>query len=471
MTVSRPAIIAALAASLALAVVLFAPQVLNDGDTYWHIATGRWILDHGAVPKADVFSYTRAGAPWQAHEWLSEVAMALSWRAAGWSGVVVLFGIAAAATAGQMALRLGKSLNGLALVLTLIVALASTAPSLLARPHLLVLPVLVAWLAELLAARDENRPPRLVFALLMLLWANLHGSYVFGFLLAAPFGLEALLAAKTEDRFKVLRGWGLFGVASLAVCLITPHGLAGLIFPFKLMTMSTLYGIVEWQASDFSKLGSFEIALLATLFVCLSRGVKIPVLRLLLLLFLVHMALQHSRHLLILAMTAPLILAQPLGEALGQTAPPKTERDWRPLAAFVALAWVLCGARVILPLTRVDNLTTPMTALAHVPGRITAMPVLNDYGFGGYLIYRGVKPYIDGRADMYGDDFDDAYFKMLAPDPAALDKTLEVNQVAWTILPPNHPLAPLMAGRSGWTRTYSDRFAVVDVRDSALAAP
>ena len=63
-------------AVLVYAVVLFAPQVLNDGDTWSHIAVGQWIIQNHAVPRTDPFSFTLAGAPWGAHEWLAELAMA-----------------------------------------------------------------------------------------------------------------------------------------------------------------------------------------------------------------------------------------------------------------------------------------------------------------------------------------------------------------------------------------------------------
>ena len=80
-----------------LALVLFVPGVLNDGDTFWHIKAGEWIIGQGAVPHTDPFSYTKAGAPWVAHEWLAEVALALAFRAGGWGGVV----LAAAAEIGR----------------------------------------------------------------------------------------------------------------------------------------------------------------------------------------------------------------------------------------------------------------------------------------------------------------------------------------------------------------------------------
>ncbi len=322
------------------AIVLFVPAVLNDGDTYWHLATGAWILDHRQVPHVDVFSYSRPGAPWVAHEWLSEVFMALAWRAGGWAGLLILFAGALGLAGWLMVRRVSASLSGLSLIVVAVLALGCIAPSLLTRPHLLALPVLVAWTAELMAARREDRAPRLAFALLMTLWANLHGSYVFGFLLAGAFGLEALIAAGRKP-WPVIRGWGLFGAASLVCCLITPHGVEGLIYPFQIMTLKFLPSIVEWNPEDFTKLSGFQIALAVTLFVCLSRGVRIPPVRLLLLLLLIYMSVEHRRHQLVLAGVAPLLLAEPLAVALGQT--PQERRLPRPayLAAF-AVAWSRC---------------------------------------------------------------------------------------------------------------------------------
>ena len=51
-----------------LALAAFSPAALNDGDTWTHVATGQWILAHGAIPRVDPFSYTFAGQPWIAHD-------------------------------------------------------------------------------------------------------------------------------------------------------------------------------------------------------------------------------------------------------------------------------------------------------------------------------------------------------------------------------------------------------------------
>ena len=84
------ALMVAFLALAAFAIAASRPEVLNDGDTWSHVATGSWILAHGDVPRVDPFSHSMAGAPWTAHEWLSEIFFTLAFRATGWSGVVLL---------------------------------------------------------------------------------------------------------------------------------------------------------------------------------------------------------------------------------------------------------------------------------------------------------------------------------------------------------------------------------------------
>jgi hypothetical protein len=77
---------------------MFFPNVLQDGDTGWHLAAGRYIVEHISVPVTDPFSYTFEGQPWTAHEWLAEILMYGSHLAFGWRGLVVLVGLGFAST-------------------------------------------------------------------------------------------------------------------------------------------------------------------------------------------------------------------------------------------------------------------------------------------------------------------------------------------------------------------------------------
>ena len=65
--------------------------LLSDADTGYHIRTGEYILHNFTVPMYDIFSYIAPPLPWVAHEWLSEVIMALVHKVAGLTGVVIFF--------------------------------------------------------------------------------------------------------------------------------------------------------------------------------------------------------------------------------------------------------------------------------------------------------------------------------------------------------------------------------------------
>ena len=452
--------------------VAFAPQVLNDGDTYWHLAAGEWMLAHGQILHADPFSYTAAGRPWQTHEWLSEVLMAAAYRAAGWSGVQLLFGAAAGLVAAVMGSELRRRLPPLSQVIALVLAFAVLSGSLLARPHLLALPVLAIWTAGLLRAREGSGAPSPWLLPLMTLWANLHGGFVIGLALAGAFAVEAALDAAPGDRLGAMRRWGVFLAGAVLAALVTPHGVEGFLFPLNIMGMKILPGIVEWRGADFSQIGPFELALIATLYVMLSRGVKTPAIRLIVLLGLLHLGLHQVRQQMVLGCVGALLLAEPLGKVLH--AEPGARRlplGWKPAAAGLgALATLLVAARLWTPTVRADGPTSPVSALAHVPASLRDQPVFNEYGMGGYLIFMGVKPFIDGRADMYGDPFVEAYFAADG-DPGRLRQTLARYRVGWTILDPRSPAVAVLDNTPGWKRLYADSVAVVHVRGPGPPAP
>src|SRR2546430_10150788 len=58
----------------------------TDSDTYWQLAMGRWMLDHHAFLRQDIFSSTVAGAHFGVGEWLGQIAFAGSFRRRGGRG-------------------------------------------------------------------------------------------------------------------------------------------------------------------------------------------------------------------------------------------------------------------------------------------------------------------------------------------------------------------------------------------------
>ncbi len=328
------------------------------------------------------------------------------WRSA--SGLLLLFAVSMATTAGLLAYHLGKWLDWPRQALFVWLALCCMTASLLARPHLLALPLLEVWAAELVFARSEKRAPSLALLPVMSLWVNLHGGgFVVGLALtaAASAAIEALITDK--DRAE-MRNWGIFLGGAVAAALINPHFVRGLLFPIIFMGVSSLGNIGEWRPIDFSFPQPLELVAMGTIYYIVTRGVKIPRLRALMVLALLHLAFQHQRHQIVFGVLAPLLLAEPL--SIGLTTAPLSDTRHSHLmsrlaAGASALIIGLAMIRVLVPVRRSDSPVAPITALGRVPLTLRAEHVLNDYSFGGYLIFSGVRTFVDSRAELYGDVF------------------------------------------------------------------
>jgi hypothetical protein len=454
----------------AVLVVVFAvrAKLLNDPDVYWHVATGKWIFANG-FPDADPFSATLAGAPWIAKEWLSQVAYALAYRLGGWAMVAVLAALAFAASFAVLARALQRNLAPIPLLVGLSAAFVLAAPHALARPHMLAMPVMILWVAGLARALDDERPPPFALLPLMVAWANLHGSFLLGILLAGAAALEAVVAARTADeRRRSFLDWGLFGLASLAAACITPYGARTAAAALDVLGLGeALTSVVEFRPPDFSKPSALETILLAAIGLGIWRGVKLPPVRILTLLGLVHLALSSARYAETLGFLAPLYLAAPLARQF-----PELRSGLRPglarksiLAGGIA-ALVAVAATVGFAATRPEPEAriTPAAAV-DVLKTTKAGPLLNDYGFGGYLIFAGVPTFIDGRAELYGADFMLAFHKAVTlKDLAGLERMLDERKIAATLLKPTTPAAAWLDRQPGWERVYADEIAVVHRR-------
>ena len=473
-TSAQPAARAPRAASTArgsLAVVLpalfifawfaVAPRALGDGDTFWHVAAGRWIVEHGAIPSTDPFSYTFAGKPWTAHEWLSEVLMYAAWRAAGWGGVAILCGAALAGACLALTRHLGRWLGFPAALIPLVFAASAILPAAYARPHVLGWALAIFWLLALIAARERDGAPRAHIAGIMLLWANIHGSFVFGLGLAGWFALEALVHADRGQRVRVIGEWARFGAFALLAALATPHGVEGLLFPLQLTAMDILPMIEEWRPAK----GWGETALvLVPLCVALVPRLRVPPLRILLIAGLTFMAIEHLRHFALLAIIAAALLAPPVGRALGK-AGAGSLRLAPAQAALVAVVLAGLAASALWRFTAPpESAHYPARALAAIPADLRTRPVFNGYSMGGPLIAAGVPVFIDGRADMYGDEFVRRYMAIdMRGDARAFEAAHRRWRFEWAFLPTGSRISAWLDRQPGWTTIYADRHATIHV--------
>lgn len=472
---SVPPLIAGLAA-YGIALSSCREMIFRDSDTYWHIVAGQWMLAHHAVLHRDIYSFTANGAPWVTHEWLAEIIMAWVYDVAGWSGLVALCALLSGLTLYLLAAHLGRFLGSGAVAALTFFAAFSLLVVLLARPHLLALPIVELWTAELILARAQLRRPGWWLLSFMLLWANLHGSFLLGLALTAAFGLETLIAEPADWR-KTCLGWGGFGIAATLVAMITPNFPDGFLLPFRFVGMNTMFSIInEWRSPNFQRVDPLEYGLLAFMLFGFARGLKLPVFRLLLLLGLVYSAFQHIRNEILVGLLGPLLIAAPLGRHLAAlpvrlAAMSKFRTAVIELPIILLIGGVFTAELVHDPVHRHDDRMTPGAALNHVPDNLRRLPVLNDLGFAGYLIFNGVKPFIDGRADMYGGEFLKTYYDAESANSPVLQRVLKQYDIAWTMMPPTSPVVAVLDASPDWIRLYSDDFAVVQVRKSINPAP
>jgi hypothetical protein len=425
--------------------------VFNDGDVSWHIATGRWILEHAAIPRTDPFSFTWAGKPWVPIEWLAEVIYASAYRLAGYAGVAALVSAALMALNGVVFFNANRWVRPLLVIVAMDVVLI---PMLLARPHVLAWPLLAFWIWLMLRAREQDRAPPIAAAFLMTVWANLHGSFVFGLGLAALFGLEALLSS--ADKGRAFRQWLIFGVAcALAVC-INANGVEGALHPLRFTQLEMLPMIDEWKPSNPKVTPFFFGALAVALAAIVWKRPRLHPVRWAILALFLAGAMYQARHQAMFAIVAAMILPEGLAKGM----PRRLDGDHR-AAALVALtgALLLIGARALTP---PDNETNPWGLIASVPQELRGQPVMNDYSFGGPLILHGVRPYVDGRGDMYGDRFILNYAKIVGGDPRAFSDAVHQWNIRWAIAPHRDKKMIAMLDRMpGWRRIRQDRVGVV----------
>lgn len=455
-------------------------DLLLDGDTYWHVAAGKLILRDGSVPQTDPFSHTMAGAPWTAHEWLAEVILATAHDAGGWPVVVAVTALAFAATIALMTRALLRWIEPIYVLLFAGAAIGMTAGHLLARPHVLAMPLMMIWTIELVRASEAKRTPGFWLLPLMTVWANLHGGFTLGIALTGVMAAEAVISAGRERRTGIVKSWSLFLALAVICALITPHGVQGILFTWQILFEHgyALERIGEWRSPDFHTFQPLELWLLGGLAVALYQGLRLPPIRLLLLIGLLHLALKHVRYVELVGLLAPLFLASPLAAHWRSSQQSKQQsqsldRLFRKLAqpagqgavvlcivilAIATLAW----AKVRPP--GPNEALAPALAIKAVQQAGIKGPVLNSYETGGYLIYIGIAPFIDGRNDVYGDKFLKRYVEALELKSGDdLRKILDEYKITWTLLIPGSSAIAILDGLPQWRRLYSDRAAVVHV--------
>jgi hypothetical protein len=459
-------------AALFLGLFAMAARNVTDPDVWWHLKTGQYIAEHKSVPHTDPFSYTRAGEPWVAHEWLTELLLYELERAVGWGGLIVVFAAVLGAAFFLLYLRCGP--DPYAAGVAMLFAAWATMPVWGVRPQVLSLLLTSLWL--LILERSESDPRLLWWTLpLTLLWVNLHAGFALGLALSALFlageWIERWLGRSNPSQ-PSMRSAAFILLLDLLIVPLNPNGLRLYSYPIETLRSAAMQNyIAEWASPNFhhAEYWPFLLVVLGMLAALSWSRLQVRPRDLLLLVVSLYAGLCSIR-----LMPLFVLIAVPLiSQRLGDKQPTSPSHRLRPPDAFLTLlnaVIVLATAafaglhilQVIERQSRAEAQTFPSRAVAflqsHPSGRI-----FNHYDWGGYLIWRlypATPVFIDGRADLYGkellDQFADTYqFK------GAWQQTLHRWSIDTVLVPADSALATGLRNSPGWTVCYEDAQAIV----------
>jgi len=481
LTIERTAAIILFALLFALAA-----RIPIDTDTWWHIRSGQYTLSQGMI-YTDPFSFSKAGEPWINHSWGAQIILNMVWQVGGNFGLSVY--VAALATAGMyMVYRMSSGsvyLRAFALVIGAATAAVFWSP----RPQMLSF-FLSTVILYLLFLHKRRKIDRLwLIPVIMGIWGNLHAGFSIGFIFLFGSIAGEILGHILNLNGEYIVPWAgvrkliLVTLVSVAALVINPYGLQMLAVPFQTLSIGALQNFIqEWNSPNFHERQTwpFVFLLLGLLGAVGASKKRLDWTDFVLVSGTAFMGLLAGRNIAVFAVVATPILTEHLDSIL-------TERGWviQPMRRVtprmarlnvILVAVVLLGSllKVLLVLdtktvTQAQEDYLPVKVTAHLAAERPAGPMFNSYNWGGYMMYYlpNEKVFVDGRTDLYGDEFlSNDYLKTATGAPGWRD-TLDRYGINLVAVEASSGLARNLREEPGWTLNYEDKMAVVFVRRAA----
>jgi hypothetical protein len=322
----------------------------------------------------------------------------------------------------------------------------------------------------------------------MLLWVNLHGGYLAGFVLIGIYLFGDLIkyitsqGAERDIYKKKARFLGLITVACLFVSLVNPYTYKILLFPFNLVSNKFIMDHVsEFMSPNFHEAMPFKYLLLLMIAIFGISKTKTNLIELLLILMFLNMSLYSVRYIPLFGIIAvPILLGliRPImeqstgkiadfikkrGEGISETDASARGYLW-PIAAFVVVV-VLTSSGIIE--YKFDSKTKPVDAVEFLKKEHIKGNMFDNDEFGDYIIYASwpeYKVFVDGRSDMYGVDIMKEYLKVISVNPG-WDEVLKKYNITWIIYNAKTSLSVMLMERDDWKLIYADKVANIFVKD------
>lgn len=461
-------------------VVLLGPRMLNmDGDFPRHLSMGRYVLQNGLPPSTDVFSYTNNGKPFAPHEWLAGVIFYIIYSLFGLNGIVILAALLIAATFTIIYAH-GVSRTELRLPVFFLTVFGAATSSLhwIVRPHLFTMLFLAIWLVLTERLRQGENVKLWLFPMLMVLWANLHGEFIAGFLVLgatlAGWGWDFLFQ-KTETSPSQGIRIGLVGGLSFLATLANPVGLR--IWTTVIGYVNNSYLIShtnETNPPDFLQPKFMVLLALLAFSIFLLAIKKEPIApgQAFLLAGFSAMSLMAARNVHLYGVVAPFVLATTLTGSFDIPLVKRFETLFAEIedqlkgvvwpVAIILLFGIGLAAGPQGERNRFDPSFYPVGAVNWLKANPQPGNMFNHFDWGGYLIFNlwpEKRVFIDSQTDVYGESFTRKYEQIITMT-GDWQGTLSEYDARWAIIPPSWPLGDALK-KAGWQEMYRDQTAVI----------
>jgi hypothetical protein len=340
-------------------------------------------------------------------------------------------------------------------------------------------------------SRDKSRRTIYWLIPLMILWANMHAGFALGLVLVFLTIIGMLLenwmstAPRGRNVFRRVRPLLVVFLLCFAAVIVNPNGARLYSYPFEtLKSHAMMKYISEWWSPNFQEpmFQPLAILIFATCVAMALSRKSVRIKELLLLSAMGIAALRSARNVPFFALIAIPLLAENAwtwisSQRWGQWLTRPEEIPTRGVVIklalnillFVAMPLALTATRVNRSLasqSAVNTQTYPAAATDFIASQRLPQPIYNEYGWGGYLIWRlypGYHVYIDGRADLYGDAFLEEFLMVHSGEPQ-WQEPLQRYGIQTVIVKPDAALASLLKLEPGWTKVFEDSQAIIFTR-------
>lgn len=461
--------------------------MLGDGGTGVHVRAGEFILSTSKIPQADPFSFFVPPLPWTAHEWLSEVIMALVHRVGGLTGVVIFFCLLLSVIYASLFGYLYRRFHYFTAVLFIFLAMFASSFHWLARPHVFTYFFFI-FFYFILDAYESGQKNRLwLLPFLMLFWVNLHGGFVVGLAILGIYLLKNAvtgLAARGNDPVSRHKAKILFFTLGACVLagMINPRGPHLFLFSFRFVSEKFLLRYVnEFMPVNFQTFPFVELFYLFMIGILALSKRRLSMIEFLLLLGITHFSFVSMRHVFLVVLIATPILACRLDDLVknpdGTYAGFLSRWNSRskkinkiadyffwPLVTLMLVS-VLAGAKIVRYEFSKDAM--PVIAADFLKQEKIQGNGYNWDAYGDYMIYAlwpEYKVFFDGRNDMYGEKKLMDYMAVANVEARWLE-VLDRYAIDWVLCPTQAALTTLLISQTGWRLVHADKTAVIFVKD------